>query len=281
MGQSGWTTRTWSWTRARSVTLTPAGSQAFVAWEYGQLDQARLTIDLAMADAQALDDPAETAAALSTRMLISRSNGDLESAQSDGVAIGHAAKATGDPWLAAWAQSALATVHLAAGDLQTAEAHTHRSLELFAQLGDRRGHSWGLISLAQIALITGNIDDAQNNARAALHAASVTEDDRTTLWALEILTETAHRRGDPERSARLWGAAQPLRQARGLAGSVSKLSEPSDLASVLSEALGETFETLVESGRSDPTAVIAEELIALDPSTLARKTTEESPIGSA
>ena len=134
--------------------------QAFVAWEYGQLDQARLTIDLAMADAQALDDPAETAAALSTRMLISRSNGDLESAQSDGVAIGHAAKATGDPWLAAWAQSALATVHLATGDLQTAEAHTHRSLELFAQLGDRRGHSWGLISLAQIALITGNIDDA-------------------------------------------------------------------------------------------------------------------------
>ena len=250
--------------------------QAFVAWEYGQLDQARLTIDLAMADAQALDDPAETAAALSTRMLISRSNGDLESAQSDGVAIGHAVKATGDPWLAAWAQSALATVHLATGDLQTAEAHTHRSLELFAQLGDRRGHSWGLISLAQIALITGNIDDAQNSARAALHAASVTEDDRTTLWALEILTETAHRRGDPERSARLWGAAQPLRQARGLAGLVSKLSEPSDLAPVLSETLGETFQTLVESGRSDPTAVIAEELIAFDPSTLARKTTEEA-----
>lgn len=246
--------------------------QAFVAWEYGELDQARLAIDLAIAYAQALDDPAEIAAALTTRMLISRSDGDLESAQSDGVAIGHAAKATGDPWLAAWAQSALATVFLAAGDLQTAEAHTHRSLELFAQLGDRRGHGWGLISLAQIELITGNIDRAQNNARAALASASATEDDRTTLWALEILTETAHRCGDPERSARLWGAAQPLREARGLAGPVSKLSEPSDLASVLSKTLGETFETLVESSRRDPTAVIAEELIALDPAILVRNT---------
>lgn len=247
-------------------------AQAFFAWEYGELDQARLTIDLAIADAQALDDPAEIAAALSTRMLISRSEGDLESAQADGVAIGHAAKATGDPWLAAWAQSALATVFLAAGDLQTAEAHTHRSLELFAQLGDRRGHGWGLISLAQIELITGNIDDAQSNARAALASASAAEDDRTTLWALEILTETAHIRGDPERSARLWGAAQPLREARGLAGPVSKLSEPSDLAPVLSKTLGETFGTLVESGRNDPTAVIAEELIALDPAILARNT---------
>ena len=243
-------------------------SQAFSAWEYGQLDQARLIIDLAMADAQALDDPAETAAALSTRMLISRSNGDLESAKSDGVAMGQVAKAIGDPWFAAWAQSAIATVFLAAGDLQTAEAHTHRSLELFAKLGDRRGHSWGLISLAQIALITGNIDDAQNNARTALASASATEDDRTTLWALEILTETAHRRGDLERSARLWGAAQPLREARGLARSVSKLSEPNDLAPILSKKLGETFETLVESGRNDPSAVIAEELIAPNPVTV-------------
>lgn len=57
---------------------------------------------------------------------------------------------------------------------------------------------------------------------------------------------------------------------------MSKLSEPSDLAPVLSETLGEIFEPLVENGRNDPTAVITEELIALDPSTLAPNTTEEA-----
>ena len=73
----------------------------------------------------------------------------------------------------------------------------------------------------------------------------------STLWALEILTETAHRLGDPERSARLWGDTQPPRQARGLTGSVSKLSQPNDLASALSKTLGETFEELAESGRRE------------------------------
>ena len=173
----------------------------------------------------------------------------------------------GDPWLVAWAESLLATVALAVDDLDAAESHAHRSRLLFAELGDRRGESWGLLSLAQISLGHGDADTAEFNARSALKAATATEDDRSKLWALEILADTAHQRGDPQRSARLWGAAHPLRESRGLAESVSKLSQPTDLGNVLADELGDLFETLVESGRHDPNAAIADELRALHAAT--------------
>jgi hypothetical protein len=197
-------------------------------------------------------------------VFIHRSEGDMKSAQSEGAALSQAADRAGDPWIVAWTESALATVALAADDLDTAQSHAHRSRVLFAELGDRRGESWGLISMAQICLGHGDADAAELNARHALKAATATEDDRSTLWALEILADTAQRRGEPQRSARLWGAAHPLRESRGLAESVSKLSAPTDLGTLLSDELGELFEKLAEDGRRDPNAAIAEELQALD-----------------
>ena len=263
--------------RSRSATQRAAAADApvpglptiqagrsFIAWECGYLEEARRASDLAIVSARELDDPLEIAAALSSRVLISRSDGDIESARSEGAALSRAADRAGDPWIVAWAESALATVALAADDLDTAESHAHRSRVLFAELGDRRGESWGLLSLAQICLGHGDADTAELNARAALEAATATEDDRSMLWALEILADTAQRRGEPERSARLWGAAHPLRESRGLAESVSKLSTPTDLGSLLGDELGELFEKFVESGRRDPEAAIAEELRALD-----------------
>jgi predicted ATPase/DNA-binding SARP family transcriptional activator len=236
---------------------------AFMAWEFGDLDAAQQSSDLALADATVLTDPFETAAALSTRILIDRSHGELESARSNGDEISRTAEAAGDPWLSAWADSAMATVALAADDLEAAAENARRSMQVFAEVGDRRGESWGHISLAQVALDYDDLDEAEFNARAALEAAASVEDDRSVLWALEILADAANRGGDTERSARLWGAAKPLRESRGLAGSVSKLSEPTDLGAVLRQTLGAHFDSQADSGRASPGAMIAEELAAL------------------
>ena len=246
---------------------TIQAGRSFLAWECGYIEEARRASDLAVVSARELDDPLEVAAALSSRVLIHRSDGDMESARSEGAALSRAADRVGDPWFVAWAESMLATVAFADNDLEAAESHTHRSRVLFAELGDRRGESWGLISLAQICLVHGDADAAELNARSALEAATATEDDRSTLWALEILADTAQRRGEPQRSARLWGAAHPLRESRGLAESVSKLSAPNDLGAVLGDELGELFPKLVESGRRCPSAAIKEELRALDAAT--------------
>ena len=246
---------------------TIEAGRSFIAWECGYIEEARRASDLAVVSARELDDPLEIAAALSSRVLISRSSGDIESARSDGAALRLVADRTGDQWFVAWAESALATVALAANDLDAAESHTRRSRGLFAELGDRRGESWSLLSLAQICLGHGDADAAELHARSALEAATATEDDRSMLWALEILADTAQRRGQPKRSARLWGAAHPLRESRGLAESVSKLGTPTDLGALLSDELGDLFHQLVESGRRDPNAAIADELRALDPAT--------------
>jgi hypothetical protein len=48
---------------------------------------------------------------------------------------------------------------------------------------------------------------------------------------------------------------------------VSKLNTPTDLSTLLSDELGDLFEKLVESGRRDPEAAIAQELRALDAAT--------------
>jgi predicted ATPase/DNA-binding SARP family transcriptional activator len=248
---------------------TIQAGRSFMAWESGDLDEARQASDLAIVGARELGDPLEVAAALMSQLFISRVNGDTESARSEGAALSLAADRAGDPWIVAWVESMLATVALAANDLDAAESHADRSRLLFAELGDRRGESWGLIALAQICLGHGDADAAELNARSALAAATATEDDRSMLWALEILADTAQRRGEPERSARLWGATDPLRESRGLTESVSKLSAPTDLGTLLGEELGEVFPKLVESGRRDPNAAIAEELQALKAATSA------------
>lgn len=265
---SAWTERLTAAADATAPGLpTIQAGSAFIAWERGDLEEARRSSDLAIVSARELSDPFEYAAALSSRVFISRSEGDMESALSEGAELRLAVDNTGDPWLVAWAESALATVALAADDLDAAESHTERSRALFAELGDRRGESWSLLSLAQISLGHGDTDAAELTARSALEAATATEDDRSMLWALEILADAAQQRGEPQRSARLWGAAHPLRESRGLAESVSKLSTPTDLGTILGDELGELFHELAENGRRDPDNAIADELRALDAAT--------------
>lgn len=234
--------------------------KSFSAWEYGDLEVARSAMELAIDVAEALDDPREPAAALTSQLLISRSLGDLDSARLEGAALSHAAELVGDTWLKAWSESALATVELAAGNFDAAQAYALRCMTLFDELGDRRGETWGSLSLAQVELGYNKIDDAERHVRRALVSATATEDDRSVLWAVEILAEIAHRHGDLERSARLWGAAHPMRESRGLAGSVSKLSEPTDLEIVLRAELGAQFDSLADGGRDNSQETIADEL---------------------
>ncbi|MFW2383938.1 MAG: ATP-binding protein, partial [Acidimicrobiales bacterium] len=234
--------------------------RVFIAWERGDLEAAKRVSELAIEEARELNDPYETAVAVSTRLLIGRSDGDFDAARSAASALAEAADAAGDPWMVAWAASALTSVHLDAGELAAAREHAEQTVDLFTSLGDRRGQSWGRLSLAQVELHDGTIENADRLAAAALKDAVETEDDRNVLWALEVFIESALRHGDYERAARLWGASQPLREARGLAGSVSKLSDSSDIADRVSEVLGDVFAELAELGRGDSSGVISEEL---------------------
>lgn len=258
---SAWTTRLCE----RAVEPLPGlGSvrawSSFVAWEFGYIEQAKVLADQALADAEAVGDPDEIALALTAQVLTGRSDIDSESSRSASQRIITVAGDANNPWLVAWAYSSLATLELEAKDLEASEQNAQESIALFVELGDHRGEGWGLISLAQLYLAMDDLDKAGSYGRAGLKAASSVEDGRSVLWVLEVLAATAHQQGDFERSARLWGAAHPLRESRGIESSVSKLDEPGDLKSLLSDELGDSFGSLLEQGRRDPDAVITSEV---------------------
>ncbi len=217
---------------------------AYCLWEFGDITGAQEMAEQAMADAGSIDAPGEMAGALSVRMLVARSTGALDDARSYAAQLVDCAETAGDPWLIAWADSAEATVFLAAGDLEEAEARARRSIARFAELGDRRSEGWGRISLAQIELERGDADRAGADARAALVSNGAVGDERNVLWASEIIVEAALATGEPDLAARVWAASQPLRDTRGVTGSVNKLAGQIDLGATLRDVLGDEFDSL-------------------------------------
>lgn len=248
--------------------------RAYLAWESGDLDEAVIANERAIAAAEAIGEPAELAAALSASVLVARTSGDLDGATERGEQLLAASEAAADPWLVAWTDSAMATVAVAAGRLDDAAALARSATERFAEVGDRRGESWGRIAMAEVGLDRGDVAAAAVDGRAALAAARAVEDDRSILWSLEILAEVANRNGRPEVAARRLGAARPLRESRGLAGSVLELGKDRRLEAELRRTIAGRLDALIDQGRGDRAAVVAE---ALDDASPADQTGDGSP----
>lgn len=230
--------------------------RAYRAWEIGQLDEAVADNDRAMAAADALDDAAERASVLMISVLIARTRGAVGEAEARAADLLAAADATGDPWLVAWTNSALATVAVADERLEDAADLASSAITGFAEIGDRRGEAWGQLAMAEVLIERGELAAADIEARAALTGASRLADDRSVLWALEMLAELAQRTGRPADAVRTWGAARPLREARGLPGSVLEIGRQRGLESRLRAAVGDRFDELVERGATERTTII-------------------------
>ncbi|MEL6982243.1 MAG: BTAD domain-containing putative transcriptional regulator [Actinomycetota bacterium] len=237
--------------------------RAYMAWESRELERAISHHDQAMAAATVLNDPAELAAVLSISVLIARTEGAHDRAREKADELLAAAEAAGEPWLEAWTSSALATVAVADGRLDDGEALARSAIERFAAIGDQRGRGWGQLTLAEASIERGDHASAQTEALAALRSAAVLDDDRSVLWAMEILTEAALGQGRPDDAARWWGAASPLRDARGLIGSAGEIGQQRRIQERLRQTLGDRFDPLTDQGRRDRTTIIE---TALDPS---------------
>jgi non-specific serine/threonine protein kinase len=98
---------------------------------------------------------------------------------------------------------------------QAAELH-HESLALFRSLGDQNfGLPWAYHSLGETALGQGRPDEAERWLRQALIISRLLSDQASIAWCLAGMGTTAALDEEPERAARLWGAAERLRQAIG------------------------------------------------------------------
>jgi tetratricopeptide (TPR) repeat protein len=98
---------------------------------------------------------------------------------------------------------------------RAAQLH-QESLECFQAFGDRVfGLTWAYHSLGETALGMGLLDEAARYLAQGLALSQTLYEPRDMAWCLAGLGRVAALGEQPERAARLWGAAERLRQAIG------------------------------------------------------------------
>jgi predicted ATPase len=120
----------------------------------------------------------------------------------------------GRPGLAAIALLNLGYVALLHGELEAADDYLRQSVDLAASCGERHGQSRSLAARSSVALEAERLEDARELAQESLAISAPAHDRDNACWALE-LAGCALAPDDPERAARLFGAAEELRTLLG------------------------------------------------------------------
>ncbi len=121
------------------------------------------------------------------------------------------ARELGHTGLIAQALGYLAELALAQGDVTRARSLVEEAWAIERVQGDRGGRAWILSMLGKVAVLQG--DDAA--AQALYQEALASGFEEYNSFCLEGLAEVAKREGKPVWAARLWGAAEALREAIG------------------------------------------------------------------
>jgi len=110
----------------------------------------------------------------------------------------------------------LAAAASSESDFPRAMALFEESLEMFRDLGDARGISRCLISFGMVSVMGRDYDQTETVARKGLESVRELGDRPGTSFALLVEAALAGVRNEPARAARLWGAAEALREVIGL-----------------------------------------------------------------
>jgi hypothetical protein len=101
-------------------------------------------------------------------------------------------------------------------DYQQAMSLFEESLAEFRDLKDARGVSRCLISFGMVSIMAHDYEGTQSVVRPGLESVRKLGDKPGTSFALLVAAALARVRRDPTRAAKLWGAAEALREAIGL-----------------------------------------------------------------
>ena len=147
----------------------------------------------------------------------------------------------------------LALATMEGGDYDSAAYRLEGSLSLFRELGDRRFTSVSLFTLGLIKLARDDLEGGaamlEENARIARELG----DRLMGTYSVLAMGKVAALRGRPVRAARLWGAAEALREQMGMPFSQFDLVHTGyerDLAAVRSALSGASFEAAWSEGRA-------------------------------
>jgi tetratricopeptide (TPR) repeat protein len=175
---------------------------------------------------------------------------DPESAQarqflSEGAAL---MEASGDRWMANMAQMGLAFAAVGRGDLEDARRRFTALIPLFQELGDRHRVNMVRSEIGHIARHEGKLDEAQSIYRETMLTWKRLGHRAAIAHQLESLAFIAQAREDAERAARLYGAAETLREKIGISMTPTEQTEYEGQVAALRRGMDEDKFTAAWAG---------------------------------
>jgi predicted ATPase/class 3 adenylate cyclase/DNA-binding CsgD family transcriptional regulator len=187
-----------------------------VAWNQAAYAEARRLLEESLVLDRAMGDRWGSAVVLDNLGMVLRSQGDLPRARAlleESLAI---RRALGDRWGIASALQHLAGVAQAQGNAEEAQVLLDESLALYRDVGDINSSALTLRDLAVLAADKDDYRGAWAWLAESLEIWQVGGTPAGIAQGLECAAWLAGRQGRLPQAARLWGAAEALREARGV-----------------------------------------------------------------
>jgi len=236
--------------KLRAKALNSAGT---LAWLQGDYAAARTLYEEALAISRALDNAPGVASALGNLGIIAIEGGDYAAARArleEGLQI---SRGLNDPQGVAPALINLAIVFIKQGDYAAARTRLEEALAINRGLGNRWGVTTALLNLGEVMGAQGEYAAAQAHFEESLALAQELGDRESLAYALEGFASVAAAQGRGERAARLWGAAEALRDAIGnFLPPSGRINYDGDVAEVHAQLGEAAFQEAWREGRATP-----------------------------
>ncbi len=237
---------------APSVARVRALAKAsWIAWEQTELERAIALGEEGLKLARALEDEEGAAATLFNLGVAVMIRGELERATAHFEESLPLFRELGDKWGLANSLDCLGLLTMFRGDYERAKALIEEGLAVSRESGDVYGSSLALNQLALMALLQRDYGRTQALCKESLELSRRSGMLHNVAFALHTSAALAGSRGQPVRSARLWGAAEALREAIGTAFSPMEVRvyEPY-MAAARDQIATTTWEAAWEAGRA-------------------------------
>jgi predicted ATPase/DNA-binding SARP family transcriptional activator/DNA-binding CsgD family transcriptional regulator/Tfp pilus assembly protein PilF len=195
-----------------------ANCARFLGWirfELGDWERAEALFEEALPLARESGSIRETCNALSTLSYMAASRGDVKRAQALGEESLAIAREAGDTISVAYASNYLAVTAMLGGDYERALTLFEAALEMARIAGNRKGQAISLNNLGLVALCQADYARAAKLSSESLRLSVELLDHQVIPWSLDALAAVCGQQGSVGRAARLWGAAEALREASG------------------------------------------------------------------
>ncbi len=188
------------------------GDLGSLALDRGDYEEATSLLEESLALHRELGSKEEVVGVLNGLGVLASANGDREqsiSFFSEALAL---SRGTGNVRMNAVSLGNLGITMLVHGDTEQAAVLLEEGLALFRDIGDSSNIAIGLMHSALAALIQGDHERVKSLSQESLKLLQKAEDKQHIPDCLEIMAGEAGAQGQAQRAARLWGAAEAMRE---------------------------------------------------------------------